>query len=201
MDRQQSNMVSSMVVFVALASLIGNCDAYAFGSTLQHKSFTSSSKIHFTSVNRSTGRGNNIHRENGSAVTLYLFPTPPSISAANHRRPRSGSESSSPVPPPSSTSTSRSTKTKESSSTALPFMSSSVLSPSDTLPSFHTAHGMLSPEVVMRIANTYDGDLEVNGSLHNFLKTYKSKGPMACLGMLSDDEVLPELTRAMREIA
>ena len=190
-----------MVVFVALASLIGNSDAYAFGSTLQHKSFTSSSKIHFTSVNRSTGRGNNIHRENGSAVTLYLFPTPPSISAANHRRPRSGSESSSPVPPPSSTSTSRSTKTKESSSTALPFMSSSVLSPSDTLPSFHTAHGMLSPEVVMRIANTYEGDLEVNSSLHNFLKTYKSKGPMAGLGLLSDDEVLPELTRAMREIA
>jgi len=199
MDRQ-SNMVSSMVVFVALAALISNTDAYAFGSTLQHKSFTSSSKIHFTSVNRSNGRGNTHRRDNGSAVTLYLFPTPPSISAANHRRPRSGSESSSPSIPPSSTSTSRSTKTKESS-TALPFMSSSVLSPSDTLPSFHTAHGMLSPEVVMRIANTYDGDLTMNGSLHNFLKTYKSKGPMACLGMLSDDEVLPELTRAMREIA
>lgn len=199
MDRQ-SNMVSSMVVFVALAALIGSTDAYAFGSTLQHKSFTSSSKIHFTSVNRSNGRGNTHRRDNGSAVTLYLFPTPPSISAANHRRPRSGSESSSPSIPPSSTSTSRSTKTKESS-TALPFMSSSVLSPSDTLPSFHTAHGMLSPEVVMRIANTYDGDLTMNGSLHNFLKTYKSKGPMACLGMLSDDEVLPELTRAMREIA
>jgi len=199
MDRQ-SNMVSSMVVFVALAALIGSTDAYAFGSTLQHKSFTSSSKIHFTSVNRSGGRGNNIHRDNGSAVTLYLFPTPPSISAANHRRPRSGSESSSSSIPPSSTSTSRSTKTKESS-TALPFMSSSVLSPSDTLPSFHTAHGMLSPEVVMRIANTYDGDLTMNGSLHNFLKTYKSKGPMACLSMLSDSEVLSELTRAMREIA
>jgi len=60
---------------------------------------------------------------------------------------------------------------------------------------------MLSPEVVMRIANTYDGDLTMNGSLHNFLKTYKSKGPMACLGMLSDSEVLSELTRAMREIA
>ena len=199
MDRQ-SNMVSSMVVIVALAALIGNTDAYAFGSTLQHKSFTSSSKIHFTSVNRSNGRGNIQHRENGSAVTLYLFPTPPSISAANHRRPRSGSESSSSSIPPSSTSTSRSTNNKESS-TALPFMSSSVLSPSDTLPSFHTAHGMLSPEVVMRIANTYDGDLEVNSSLHNFLKTYKSKGPMACLGMLSDVEVLSELTRAMREIA
>jgi len=199
MDRQ-SNMVSSMVVFVALAALIGSTDAYAFGSTLQHKSFTSSSKIHFTSVNRSNGRGNIQYRDNGSAVTLYLFPTPPSISAANHRRPRSGSESSSSSIPPSSTSTSRSTKTKESS-TALPFMSSSVLSPSDTLPSFHTAHGMLSPEVVMRIANTYDGDLTMNGSLHNFLKTYKSKGPMACLGMLSDSEVLSELTRAMREIA
>jgi hypothetical protein len=53
---------------------------------------------------------------------------------------------------------------------------------------------------VMRIANTVD--LEENGSaLHKFLKLYKSRGPMACLSMLSDPYVLPELTRAMRDIA
>ncbi len=78
-------------------------------------------------------------------------------------------------------------------------MSQSVLAESDTLPSFSTAHGLLSPEVVMRIADS--NDLEMNGALHKFLKTYKSRGPMACLSMLSDPEVLPELTRAMRDIA
>ena len=85
--------------------------------------------------------------------------------------------------------------------TSLPAMSTSVLVSSDTLPSFHTAHGLLSPEVVMRIADVHDGDLERDGALHSFLKTYKTHGPMACLPMLSDPCVLPELTRAMREIA
>ena len=78
-------------------------------------------------------------------------------------------------------------------------MSDSVLAASDTLPSFHTAHGLLSPEVVTRIADA--NDLEEGGVLHRFLKTYKRSGPMACLPMLSDPCVLPELTRAMREIA
>lgn len=79
-------------------------------------------------------------------------------------------------------------------------MSESVLHDRDTLPSFHTAHGLLSPEVVMRIADTQD-ELEVGAPLHKFLKTYKSSGPMACLPMLSDPCILPELTKAMREIA
>jgi hypothetical protein len=78
-------------------------------------------------------------------------------------------------------------------------MSQSVLADCDTIPSFSTAHGLLSPEVVMRIADT--NDLEYNGALHKFLKTYKSRGPMACLSMLSDPDVLPELTRAMRDVA
>lgn len=78
-------------------------------------------------------------------------------------------------------------------------MSESVLSPGDTLPSFHTAHGLLSPEVFMRIADTHDAD--AGGPVRDFLKTYRKKGPMACLGMLSDPCVLPELTKAMRDIA
>jgi hypothetical protein len=80
-------------------------------------------------------------------------------------------------------------------------MSASVLDSSTTLPSFQTAHGLLSPEVVMRIADIHEGDLERDGALHSFLKTYRSHGPMACLPMLSDPCVLPELTKAMREIA
>ena len=52
----------------------------------------------------------------------------------------------------------------------------------------------------MRIADTYDGQRE-GSSIHKFLKLYKSKGPMACLSMLSDGEVLPELTEAMREVS
>eukprot|EP00571_Detonula_confervacea_P013881 CAMPEP_0172301038 /NCGR_PEP_ID=MMETSP1058-20130122/3014_1 /TAXON_ID=83371 /ORGANISM="Detonula confervacea, Strain CCMP 353" /LENGTH=145 /DNA_ID=CAMNT_0013011027 /DNA_START=245 /DNA_END=682 /DNA_ORIENTATION=- len=134
-------------------------------------------------------------RENGSAVTLYLFPTPPSISAANHGQQRSPRRSpSSPVRPGAP-------RTAAGSKTSLPAMSDSVLAASDTLPSFHTAHGLLSPEVVMRIADTHGDELEQGAPLHKFLKTYKSHGPMACLPMLSDPCVLPELTRAMREIA
>lgn len=78
-------------------------------------------------------------------------------------------------------------------------MSDSVLAPCDTLPSFHTAHGLLSPEVVMRIA-AENNDIEMGTPLHKFLKMYRSRGPMACLPLLSDPSVLPELTKAMRDI-
>ena len=81
-------------------------------------------------------------------------------------------------------------------------MSASVLADSDVLPAFHTAHGLLSPEVVMRIADNASGrEMELDGPLHRFLKTYRRRGPMACLPLLSDPTVLPELTRAMRDIA
>ena len=63
-------------------------------------------------------------------------------------------------------------------------MSDSVLDTCNTLPLFHTAHGLLSPEVVMRIADT--NNLEWGDPLHTFLKMYTSRGPMACLPMLSD---------------
>jgi len=99
--------------------------------------------------------------------------------------------------------TSRRSKTANARSnqqqTQLPAMSRSVLATCDTLPSFATAHGALSPEVVRRIADRYD--LEQDDALHRFLKTYKREGPLACLPFLSDPAILPELTRAMREIA
>ena len=78
-------------------------------------------------------------------------------------------------------------------------LSNSVLSASDTLPSFQTAHGLLSPETVMRMeimTSSSNRDVAVDYFLH----TYRKHGPMACLSMLSDPNVLPRLTEAMRDI-
>lgn len=78
-------------------------------------------------------------------------------------------------------------------------LSNSVLSSSDTLPSFPTAHGLLSPETVIRMemmTSSHSRDEAVD----YFLRTYRREGPMACLPMLSDPKVLPRLTEAMRDI-
>jgi hypothetical protein len=75
-------------------------------------------------------------------------------------------------------------------------LSHSVLASCDTLPSFPTAHGLLSPETVMRLEEMKNGSKEVQ----RFLSTYRSHGPLSCVSMLSDPEILPHLTRAMREI-
>lgn len=179
------SLLSLLIAALAVCSLPAS--SYIIGSTSQQKSFSYSSKIRFaTAVKRMSGRGT--HREDGSPVTLYLLPTPSSISAGNHRRVRDDTNRGR---------GSSTTTTPRNTSTSRPFMSSSVLSPKDTLPSFHTAHGLLSPEVFMRIADTYP---EEGSSVHKFLTVYRRKGPMACLGMLSDPVVLPELTKAMREI-
>lgn len=182
-------MVCGQNSFSAAALLLLIFSAVFTSSTTEAYAFASSSSSktrYYSVVPFNTGRKQRIHwtshRADGSAVTLYLFPSSPAMtSAANH--------------PPRKQSINR---TKNSIS-ALPAMSQSVLAESDTLPSFSTAHGLLSPEVVMRIADS--NDLEMNGALHRFLKTYKSRGPMACLSMLSDPDVLPELTRAMRNVA
>jgi len=92
-----------------------------------------------------------------------------------------------------------STRNEEGSSRSKSMkLSNSVLASCDTLPSFPTAHGLLSPETVMRLdeSNAHKTD-----ALRNFLDTYRRKGPLSCLPMLSDPEVLPYLTQAMRDIA
>lgn len=76
-------------------------------------------------------------------------------------------------------------------------LSNSVLASCDTLPSFQTAHGLLSPETVMRLESTHPSNMAVR----RFLKLYKSSGPLSCVSMLSDPEILPHLTTAMREMA
>lgn len=75
-------------------------------------------------------------------------------------------------------------------------MSPSVLASCDTLPSFHTAHGLLSPETVLRLEKMTSQP----PALRKFLTTYRRDGPMSCLCMLSDPDILPHLTSAMRDL-
>jgi hypothetical protein len=94
-----------------------------------------------------------------------------------------------PVPPTPSSQTRKSTPLQ---------LSPSVLSSCDTLPSFHTAHGLLSPETVMRLEKASSS--KRTPALNKFLTTYRRDGPMSCLCMLSDPEILPHLTNAMRDL-
>lgn len=89
-------------------------------------------------------------------------------------------------------------KSSSSRSTKLE-LSQCVLASCDTLPSFRTAHGLLSPETVLRLEERNKGD--ENKALASFLRTYRRSGPLSCVPMLSDPDVLPHLTMAMREIA
>ena len=81
----------------------------------------------------------------------------------------------------------------------IPVRNKSVLARSDTLPNFSTPHGLLSPEVVMSIANN-KSYIEIESPIHTFLQTYKSQGPFACIFMLNDPKILSELTNAMRDV-
>lgn len=78
-------------------------------------------------------------------------------------------------------------------------LSSSVLASCDTLPSFQTAHGLLSPETVMRLDEmTRNGNR--SEAIKQFLNTYRTYGPLACVPMLSDPILLPQLTQALRDL-
>jgi hypothetical protein len=79
-------------------------------------------------------------------------------------------------------------------------LSNSVLASCDTLPSFPTAHGILSPETVMRMQRL-NSQGHRSDALDSFLDTYRQHGPLSCLPMLSDPDVLPYLTEAMRDVA
>ena len=78
-------------------------------------------------------------------------------------------------------------------------LSQSVLASCDTLPSFRTAHGILSPETVRRMEEMVDEEHR-SEALKQFLDHYRRKGPMSCLPMLSDPDILPHLTMAMRNV-
>ena len=78
-------------------------------------------------------------------------------------------------------------------------LSQSVLASCDTLPSFRTAHGILSPETVQRMEEIVDEE-DRSEALKQFLDRYRRQGPMSCLPMLSDPDILPHLTMAMRNV-
>lgn len=120
----------------------------------------------------------------------------------------------------------------------LPPLSHSILSDSDALPYFPMAHGLLSPETVLRMEqriveqqqkqqqeqavpraagssrqrqrhlqqdkgkNVGEGQRGYSQchKLNMFLEQYRREGPMACLPFLSDKDVLPGLTEAMRDV-
>lgn len=63
------------------------------------------------------------------------------------------------------------------------------------------AHGMLSPAIVMRLEELTRMHRHHNPALDSFLDSYYTKGPMSCVPMLSDPDVLPHLTMAMRYVS
>mmetsp|Transcript_44673 Transcript_44673/g.107721 ORF Transcript_44673/g.107721 Transcript_44673/m.107721 type:complete len:172 (-) Transcript_44673:541-1056(-) len=56
------------------------------------------------------------------------------------------------------------------------------------------AHGAICPETIAVF------EKNSNPAIRRFVETYHKRGPLACEDLLSDPEVLPHLTRAMRDI-
>lgn len=71
--------------------------------------------------------------------------------------------------------------------------------PDALLPYFQVASGLLSPQTVKKLDDKARISNNFNSAIYLFLDTYKRCGPMACLPMLSDPQVLPHLTRALRD--
>lgn len=176
-------------VFVSSSSDVGI--AHAFSENYAFCSAPSALSTLRPSSGCKVSKGARKLAEADSLVKLYLFPTPSSVLAANQPQKHQF------LLPPSS-SGSNDPKHNRGPEMRLP-MGSAVLAECDTLPAFRAAHGLLSPEVVSRIADTHE--LELGAPLHKFLRTYRHQGPMACVPLLSDPCVLPALTQAMREVA
>jgi len=62
------------------------------------------------------------------------------------------------------------------------------------------AHGILCPETVTKMEQTTQGGRS-NRAVKAFLDRYRRQGPMSCMELLSDPEILPHLTMAMRGLA
>ncbi|CAJ1892544.1 unnamed protein product [Cylindrotheca closterium] len=56
------------------------------------------------------------------------------------------------------------------------------------------AHGAICPETIAIF------EKNSNPAIRRFVDTYHKRGPLACEDLLSDPEVLPHLTKAMRDI-
>eukprot|EP00815_Leptocylindrus_aporus_P008387 CAMPEP_0116063840 /NCGR_PEP_ID=MMETSP0322-20121206/8696_1 /TAXON_ID=163516 /ORGANISM="Leptocylindrus danicus var. apora, Strain B651" /LENGTH=182 /DNA_ID=CAMNT_0003549619 /DNA_START=288 /DNA_END=836 /DNA_ORIENTATION=+ len=119
----------------------------------------------------------------------------------HHRHGSSSSGLKMYVPSSSSSASTQSTPATASSSlhaTVNNYHAESSTVPSDTLPQFKTAHGLLSPRTVKILEDNCRNGM-LSDELDYFLTTYREYGPMACLPMLSDSKILPELTKAMRD--
>mmetsp|Transcript_7634 Transcript_7634/g.13768 ORF Transcript_7634/g.13768 Transcript_7634/m.13768 type:complete len:172 (-) Transcript_7634:487-1002(-) len=166
------SFISIQIIFVAILCLCQRTVAFS--------AFCRNSQNQGIQWNRNASTKRNRSREGGRVLSMYLPKSNPGS--------QSGSKSAFGF-----------SNSPGKTSTSVP-LSRSVLVGSDTLPSFSTAHGLLSPETVMRMER--NSILRHRSDAVNyFLDTYKSHGPLACLAMLSDPDVLPELTEAMREIS
>jgi len=76
----------------------------------------------------------------------------------------------------------------------------SAIANTDVLPSFRAAHGLLHPHTVMKLQEQHETEDFRSDAVTYFLDTYDQYGPMACLPCLTDPQVLPDLTKAMRKI-
>jgi hypothetical protein len=79
-------------------------------------------------------------------------------------------------------------------------LSQSVLASCDNLPSYPTAHGLLCPETVERMEEEITQHGEHNPAVAKLLDRYHRYGPLSCVGMLSDPDILPHLTRALKTV-
>ena len=152
------------------------------------------------SVEGFTGTGMPVHQSSSSSSQLHMYAPKPSQSPPKVAQQMIPNPSS--IAPTSSSSMDKKKdppqQQKQRYNTKL---SHSVLADCDTLPSFPTAHGLLSPETVMRMEEMVE--LEEGASsaaVGQFLRRYRRSGPMSCLSMLSDPDVLPHLTKAMRDV-
>ena len=104
--------------------------------------------------------------------------------------------------PPSTSSSSPHTIAHAALDTTDPFASQTNRrqSPPSSSSASPAAHGILSPETVARMVENTAHGRKTNPAVDHFLTTYRRKGPMSCLEMLSDPEVLPHLTQAMRDV-
>lgn len=59
------------------------------------------------------------------------------------------------------------------------------------------AHGILCPETVGKMDELTEGGRN-NRAVRAFLDRYKRHGPMSCMELLSDPEILPHLTTTLR---
>lgn len=181
---KKSTRVLVLVLVSTIATQFQMGDAYSLPS----KSFGNSAGGRFSNLNDK-------RRNDSSSTSIYLQPTSP-ISQTNTRL-------------DINTSFKKSNTVNEASKSWHYRMSDSSLngaasavSSSDVLPQFRAAHGLLHPHTVMRLEEaSYSSKIRNSAAIDRFLDTYKEQGPMACIPFLSDPNVLPELTNAMRGIS